>query len=283
MKFCSLKFLIKLWEPKFFLQSFEHSIICSDSWNNCLVVGTYSGVYVIDEAIPWEIKQIFDKTVQLKQIDIADLYDLMVFCDLKGRLCVFRLSDFSRILSDSSLDESLAKTKIHCKENKLEFVNGCHLYAISKQLSNDNELKIAAACGKKITIFTFKQKLNYSCPNCAISKKNIPSSSSFQNCQNTEATKTDVTKMFQIKREINCLDVPSFINLIETFKDDYYVLVGYKNRCELLSSNSGELLKLLNFNQLSVIRSIVDLYDNSEPEILVSYNCKYEFIIKLKN
>ncbi|RNA22577.1 GTPase-activating Rap Ran-GAP domain 3 [Brachionus plicatilis] len=274
-----------LWEPKLFLQSFEHSILCSDSWNNCLVVGTYTGVYIIDEAIPWEIKQIFDKTVQLKQIDIADLYGLMIFCDLKGRLCIFKLNDFSKILSDSSLDESLAKTKLHCKENKLDFINGCHLYSISKQLLNDNELKIAAACGKKITIITYKNKLSYSCINCAnsASKKNIPSSSSFQSFQNADLLKSDVTKLFQIKREINCLDVPSYINLIETFKDDYYVLVGYKNRCELLSANSGDLLKLLNFNQLSTIRSIVDLYDNSEPEILLDQACSYSHNLSLNN
>lgn len=201
----------------------------------------------------------------------------MIFCDLKGRLCIFRLSDFSKILSDSSSDESLAKTKFHCKENKIDFINGCHLYAISKQLTNDNELKIAAACGKKITIISYKQKLSYSCLNCEnlSSKKNISSSSSFQSFKYAEIAKSDVTKLFQIKKEINCLDVPNFINLIEPFKEDFYVLVGYKNKCELLSANSGELLKLLNFNQLSTIRSIVELYDNNEPEILVTYNCKF--------
>ena len=38
----------KLWEPKVFLQLFEDSIICSDSWNNCLVTCTSNGVFVID-------------------------------------------------------------------------------------------------------------------------------------------------------------------------------------------------------------------------------------------
>jgi hypothetical protein len=38
----------ELWEPKVFLQLFEDTIICSDSWNNCLVVATDNGVFVID-------------------------------------------------------------------------------------------------------------------------------------------------------------------------------------------------------------------------------------------
>jgi uncharacterized protein YwbE len=39
----------ELWEPKVFLHSFEHSVVCSDSWNNCLVVSTANGVFIIDE------------------------------------------------------------------------------------------------------------------------------------------------------------------------------------------------------------------------------------------
>jgi hypothetical protein len=40
--------ILKLWDPKIFLQSFEHSVTCSDTWNNCLVLGTNNGVFVID-------------------------------------------------------------------------------------------------------------------------------------------------------------------------------------------------------------------------------------------
>ncbi|CAF0797732.1 unnamed protein product [Brachionus calyciflorus] len=274
----------ELWEPKIFLQSFEHSIICSDSWNNCLVVGTNSGVYVIDEAIPWEIKQIFDKTVQLRQIDICDLYGLMVFCDFKGRLCVFKLSDFSQLLSDSSLDESQARNKFHCKENKLDFISGCQIYAISKPIYGNQELKIVAACGKKMIVVNYKNQLNNTCLNCSplhvspTNSKNLTSSSSFQNIQNSEQIKNDITKLFQIKKEISCFEAPSFVNLVDNFKGDFYILLGYKNRCELISETTGELLKLVNFNQSSTIRSIVELYDNDEPEILVTYNYYSEFI-----
>lgn len=38
----------KIWEPKLYLQSFDHEIVCSDSWNDWLVVGTNDGVFLID-------------------------------------------------------------------------------------------------------------------------------------------------------------------------------------------------------------------------------------------
>jgi len=38
----------QLWEPKVFLQLFEDAIITSDSWNNCLMVSTINGVFLID-------------------------------------------------------------------------------------------------------------------------------------------------------------------------------------------------------------------------------------------
>ncbi len=45
----------RLWEPKIFLQSFEHPITCSDSWNNCLVLASTNGVFVVDgKSIGWK-------------------------------------------------------------------------------------------------------------------------------------------------------------------------------------------------------------------------------------
>jgi hypothetical protein len=81
----------------------------------------------------------------------------MIFLTEKGRICVFKLSNFNQIMTDSFWDQSQVKTKNECKEHKLEFVNGCHLYAISKQLINkSSHFKIAAVCGRKILIIIYK-------------------------------------------------------------------------------------------------------------------------------
>lgn len=240
-------------------------------------MGTNNGVFVIDEAIPWEIKQIFDKTVQLRQIDICDQFGLMIFCDFKGRICVFRLSEFAQIISDSSCDQSQAKTKAHCKERKLEFLSGCHVYAISKQLVNKaDNFKIVAACGRKLILIQYKSPSATSnmCNNCA-ANHSISSSPSSQNLGNIDPSSADLLKLFLFRKEIICSDVPNLINLVASFTGENYILAGYKNKCELIAEKSGECLKQFQFNQLSNIRSIVELYDNHQLEILVTYNCKY--------
>lgn len=214
----------------------------------------------------------------------------MIFCDFKGRICVFRLSEFAQTMSDSSWDQSQSKTKLFCKEHRLEFISGCHVYAISKQLINKNEyFKIVAACGKKLVLINYKSQLNSAnvCNSCATtlntantdfsnssaSSACMRSSSSSQNIGNTDPFQNDVTKLFYVRKEINCSDVPQIINLVDSFTGENYILVGYKNKCELISERLGECLKQFQFNQLSTIRSIVELYDNHQLEILVTHNC----------
>jgi hypothetical protein len=91
----------------------------------------------------------------------------MIFLTEKGRICVFKLSDFSQIMTDSFWDQTQVKSKSECKEHKLEFVNGCHLYAISKQLINkSSHFKIAAVCGRKIILIKYKCFNNNICVTC---------------------------------------------------------------------------------------------------------------------
>lgn len=93
-------------------------------------------------------------------------------------------------------------------------------------------------------------------------------------CGGLGADRNDLTKMFQIRKEFTCSDVPNLINLVTSFSGENYILVSYKNKFELLSERTGEVLKQFQFNPMSNIRSIVELYDNQKLEILVTYNCK---------
>jgi hypothetical protein len=270
--------------------------------------------------LPWDIKQIFDKSVQLRQLDVCEMFGFMVFCDFKGHMSVFKLNEFNQILSDSNGENSQIKSKVHCKERRLEAVSGCHLYAIGKQLINKN-LKLLAACGRKLYLIEYVNSANSQtnvCNSCASLMNNssvsnqlalvgLPSIqaatsiSSSNSCQNLPLSNdminanannnnnnynpsnmipsnvnanNDITKMFVVKREINCSDVPCLINLVDSFSGENYILVAYKNKCELFSEKQGECLRQFQFNQLSNIRSIVELYDNHKLEILVTYNCK---------
>ena len=68
--------------------------------------------------------------------------------------------------------------------------------------------------------------------------------------------------------------MPVLLNFVESFSGDSFLLVGYKNRCELLSEKTGECLRHFPFSPLATITSIVELYDNNKLEILVTHNCK---------
>ncbi len=75
-------------------------------------------------------------------------------------------------------------------------------------------------------------------------------------------------------KEIICFDVPQIVNLVETFNGDSFIVAAYKNKLEIMDQMTGDLLRLYQFNNMSTIRSIVELYDNKQLELLVTHNCK---------
>ncbi len=222
----------------------------------------------------------------------------MMFTDFKGRMSVFRLSEFTQIMSDSNWDQTLTKTKNDCKEHRLEFISGCHAYAINKQLVSSTDdcsslLRIVAACGKKLILFQLRsqqcttQKLCSACVAAsAASPQQTPlsmnKSSSAHNLGTLEFPTGDVSSLFQIVKEITCPDVPQIVNIIETFNGETCLLVAYKSRCEIIDEKTGDYLRIFQFNPMSTIRSIVELYDNKQLELLVTHNCKliYKSLLK---
>ncbi len=107
------------------------------------------------EAIPWELKQIFDKSVQVRQIDVCENLGIMIFLTDRGRVNVFRLTEFSQILNDSNCEQDQTKTRSQCKDHRLEFVSGCSVYALNKLQASKSMLtsfKFVAACGKHLLV-----------------------------------------------------------------------------------------------------------------------------------
>jgi hypothetical protein len=209
----------ELWEPTIFFQSFEYSINCSDSWNNWLVLGTNSGVFVLDEAIPWDTRKIFEKNISARQIEVCELFGLLFILWDKGYVSVFKLSELRQIMNDTNFNDtsSNAKTKLQCKENRLEAISGCHLYAIGKRTSN---IRILAASGKKLTLLEIPLKSSSSqsakefCSTCISNSVNSISpgsstthlsSTSLHNNNNSfineiENESSPVCSLFQIKK-----------------------------------------------------------------------------------
>jgi hypothetical protein len=77
-----------------------------------------------------------------------------------------------------------------------------------------------------------------------------------------------------LKKELVCSDMPQLVNIIETFTGENYVLVAFKNKCELICEKTGDLLRQYTFSTLATIRSIAEVYDNNKLEFLITHNCK---------
>ena len=113
-----------------------------------------------------------------------------------GRLCVFNLNDFNQCneiinSNNNKSSENVNELKLEamnkndCKERRLDFMpTFCHLYAISKQIAA-SQLKIVAACGKKLFIIKLKD-IHYN--NAASSDGAETASSCISNLNNAANT-----------------------------------------------------------------------------------------------
>ena len=198
--------------------------------------------------MPWDVKCLFDKSVQVKQLDICELNNLMIFLTTTNsssnatnsmpnsnlnnlstnlnndyndqsacssndppmtstssatnsnsvgggsgtcRLCIFNLDDFNSSMDNdenpninNSSGKLTAMNKLHCKEKRLDFLpSNCHLYAVSKQIVA-KQLKLVAACGKKLYIVKLKDIIHFNSNANNNNKTNIPVTSCISNLNN---------------------------------------------------------------------------------------------------
>uniref|UniRef100_A0A8B9VPB5 GTPase-activating Rap/Ran-GAP domain-like protein 3 n=1 Tax=Anas zonorhyncha TaxID=75864 RepID=A0A8B9VPB5_9AVES len=82
------------WESQSFCSNFPHEVVCADSWGQSLLVSTDAGILLIDDGQP--SVQVFDKTLQIKQMHVLEALDLLI----------------------------MIRSKYDCRENKLERTKG---------------------------------------------------------------------------------------------------------------------------------------------------------------
>lgn len=232
--------------------------------------------------------------MQIRQLDVWEQYGLLVMLLEKGRICIFKLNELNQLLNESNIEQS--KNKNDCRQHRLEFLHSCNVYALKKQPINSSEcFKIVAACGRKLVIIesNLSNQSNI-CDSCItnLNASNIVINNSSTNPLFTEMSSlnlnnmptitqqfdsnstpnlndfvNDISSLFQIKKEFMCSDIPVQLNIIESVLDDtysQYILIAYRNKCELISEKTGECLRYIQFSQMSAIRSIVELYDNEK-------------------
>jgi hypothetical protein len=224
------------------------------------------------ETIPWDIRKLFEKSIVPRQLDICETFGLMILLMDKGRVCVFRLQEINLIISDMSndLQARAQNLKAFCKEHKIDSIQNCSFYATNKHCANANEnFRLAAICGKKIQVY----HLNYQ-------EFNEEDSASFtcETCSNNMLNNVNCsigTNLFKLKRELNCVDAPLLVNLIDMpSQNRQYILISNKYRIEIIDEISGDTIKVFPITINSTLTSINELYDNDQLEILLTHNCE---------
>ncbi|XP_031574225.1 GTPase-activating Rap/Ran-GAP domain-like protein 3 [Actinia tenebrosa] len=238
------------WQQQTVYEDFPHKILCGDSWGDALVLGTESGIFVV---LGDSIRQLFDKSVITKQLSVDEAYGLLLFHVDKGkdfhnsRICAFKLFNFED-------EDQVAKAKDDCKQHKLPKTKGCHLYAVS-HTSGSQPLFMGVACGKKVLLMKWKYPVVW----------------------NTSAAATSGTREliegFVVVKEITMSDSPLLMTVTLAANKDSLLCVGYKHFFDLIR-HTGETTRLhsVDTQKKTTLVSAVDVYEDEEPELLLSFN-----------
>ncbi|KAM4647390.1 GTPase-activating Rap/Ran-GAP domain-like protein 3 isoform 8-T8 [Amazona ochrocephala] len=246
------------WESQSFCSNFPHEVVCADSWGQSLLVSTDAGILLIDDGQP--SVQVFDKTLQVKQMHVLETLDLLIARTDKGkdsRLLVFRLSAVQKDIET----KQIVRSKYDCRENKLERTKGCHLYAINTH--HGSELRIVVAIRNKLLLVTKK----YNPCNSLTSTSLLSSSES-------------PVEEFQYIREICLSDPPVVMTLVDgpTGDSDNMICVAYRHQFDLVNESTGESYRLhhVETNKVNFVAAI-DVYEDGEAGLLLCYNyvCQY--------
>ncbi|NWS61163.1 GARL3 protein, partial [Chunga burmeisteri] len=246
------------WESQSFCSNFPHEVVCADSWGQSLLVSTDAGILLIDDGQP--SVQVFDKTLQIKQMHVLEALDLLIARTDKGkdsRLLVFRLSAVQKDIET----KQMIRSKYDCRENKLERTKGCHLYAINTH--HGSELRIVVAIRNKLLLVTKKYN-----PRSSLTSNSLLSSPE------------SPVEEFQYIREICLSDPPVVMTLVDgpTGDSDNMICVAYRHQFDLVNESTGESYRLhhVETNKVNFVAAI-DVYEDGEAGLLLCYNyvCQY--------
>ncbi|XP_021348641.1 GTPase-activating Rap/Ran-GAP domain-like protein 3, partial [Mizuhopecten yessoensis] len=235
------------WEPQQIHLDFHHHIHCGDSWGDKLVLATDAGTVVLEEGLP--PRTIFDRTVLVKQLTIVEAHGLLVLRSEKGKdskVHVFRLLDF-----EGEYNEHTVRTRLDCRDHRLDKTKGCHLYALSRP--GTSHLRMVVAVQRRLLLFTWKHSAAWSawCPTVDF----------------------EIADGFSFVRELHTDEPPLLVTLIDGNKEDNQICVGYKNQFDLINEKNGDTLQLYHVeaNKVKLV-SALDIYEDEEAELLLCYN-----------
>lgn len=266
------------WEPRCIYPDFAHTLICGDVWSeNKLILATDTGTYLVEDG--FSNKMLFDKTVQIKQLDVVEQHGILLFrAGDKGResnVYVYRLSEMNGDEQErfdyNSFEEDeeelvgncvshtpnpggsrppITRTRSHVKERKLDKTRGCHLYSLAKP--GGSHLRMCVVVGRRLTVLQWKHNAAWTTW-----------------CSSAD---TDTIDGFLLLAEYNASEQPSIVTIIESTEPQWLLCCGLRHHFELISADGSTRMLQMEASIKPHIVAALDLCEDEEPELLLCYN-----------
>ncbi|VDL59191.1 unnamed protein product [Hymenolepis diminuta] len=233
------------WQPRRLHMKMHGDIISGDTWGKVLLTCTDGGVYALEEH--QQPLLLIDKSVDVKQIKVAESFGVMIIRYDKGRES--RISVLQ--LSDLPLTEVIDRTLV--KKHTIDRSKGCHIFSTST--SSTRPLRLVFAIGKRLLIYQWQVE---------ITGRSLSSWNQF--------TYSELTARFVYVREVPTSEPVQVLSILDSNMGGR-ICAGYRNQFDLLDERTGETLHLYRTeNVKSQAVAVVEIRSDDDLELLLCFN-----------
>jgi len=234
---------VRPWEPDCVTSIFPLRVICGDSFGDGLLLATDRGVYIAQGDA---FNHIIDASLQVAQVNVLEAQGIAVLRTKKGRteskIYVIPVGELEK-------KDKCLRNKDEFNKYKLSRTKGTHFYALNRPGSL--EVLLAVAVRRKVFLFVWRVA-----PLWSYQKDG------------------DIPVGFELEREFKLSEVPHLMSIAIDANHDVLMCLGFKNRFDLLNIETREqklLRKIENSKNVRLV-SAVDVYEDDNPELLLTYN-----------
>ncbi|VDN96275.1 unnamed protein product [Rodentolepis nana] len=235
------------WQPRRLHMKMHGDIISGDTWGKVLLACVDGGIYALEEH--QQPLLLIDKSVDVKQIKVAESFGVMILRYDKGRES--RISVLQ--LSDLPLTEVIDRALV--KKHTLDRSKGCHIFSTST--SSTRPLRLVFAVGKRLLIYQWQVE---------ITGRSLSSWNQF--------TYSELTARFVYVREVPTSEPVQVLSILDSNMGGR-ICAGYRNQFDLLDERTGETLHLYRTeNVKSQAVAVVEIRSDDDLELLLCFNRK---------
>ncbi|XP_065068004.1 GTPase-activating Rap/Ran-GAP domain-like protein 3 isoform X1 [Rhopilema esculentum] len=231
------------WEPDCITSVFPLKVVAGDSFGDGLLLATDRGLYTVQGD---SFHHIFDASFQVVQLNVLEAKGIAILRTKKAKteskIYVIPVGELER-------RNKLLRSRDEFSDYKLARSKGCHLYSLNRPGSL--EILLAVAVRKRIFVYSWK----------------VNTMSSFQGSG-------DVPVGFELENDFKLTDVPLLLSIAIDTNNDILICFGFKNRFDLVNIETKKtmLLRKIDPSKNAKLVSALDVYEDDNPELLLTYN-----------